>query len=103
MEGTKMYLCDPEKNEDCAKRICGYYGLGKCFSTRIREHAKIGEDGEPVEWPVKIGQFLDDLDRLHRTIGELERMREVGVVNAKHDLAVLEDALAWLKLLQEML
>ena len=40
----KIYLCDPEKNEECSKTLCQKH----CFKTFFKEYAKLDGNGEPI-------------------------------------------------------
>ena len=40
----KIYLCDPEKDEECSKMLCQKL----CFQTFHKEYAKLDENGEPI-------------------------------------------------------
>lgn len=40
----KIYLCDPEKDEECSKTLC----QKQCFKTFYKEYAKLDENGEPI-------------------------------------------------------
>ena len=51
-DGKTWYLCDPEKNPECRKRIC-YQQLGMkcqsvCFMTSRRECAAETENGKAL-------------------------------------------------------
>ena len=103
-EKKTLYLCDPDRNEGCKKRMCGYYfERGGCFATHQRAYAKTDENGTPIVWPLKIGSFIQDKNRLAQTIVDMNRIREVGIVNARQDLDTIDDALGWLMLLDAMI
>lgn len=59
--------------------------------------------GKPVRWPKNVGSFIRDKERLTETIVAMNRIREVGIVNAREDLQVIDDALGWLMLLDAMI
>lgn len=40
----KIYLSDPEKDEECSKTLC----QKQCFMTFYREYAKLDENGQPI-------------------------------------------------------
>lgn len=101
--GLELYLCDPDLNAGCRKGMCGLLGRGGCFATQRRAFAKRNEAGEPVRWPMKVGSFIEDKERLTQTIVQMNRIREVGIVNAREDLQVIDDALGWLMLLDAMI
>ena len=101
--GRELYLCDPGVNVACRKRSCGHLGRGGCFATDHGAFAKRDESGKPVLWPKKIGSFVQDKGKLTETIVQMNRIREVGIVNAREDLQVIDDALGWLMLLDAMI
>ncbi len=102
-EKKDLYLCDVDRNKTCGKRSCGYYGRGGCFATQRRAYAKTDENGVPIRWPMQIGTFMRDRKKLTQTIVDMNRIREVGIVNAREDLQVIDDALGWLMLLDAMI
>ena len=103
-ENKKLYLCDPERNRECGKQSCGtYHQRGRCFSTKRRAYAKTDENGVPIEWPLKIGTFIQDRAELTQVLVDMNKIREVGIVNAREDLETIDKALKWLTLLDAML
>ena len=41
---TILYLCDPEKNQDCKKTFC----QRECFATSCEKFAKIDGNNDPI-------------------------------------------------------
>ena len=49
-EEITLYRCDPEKNQECRRRMC-YLRGGKCEGTRKAECARLDSDGKPIILP----------------------------------------------------
>ena len=50
LQTRPLYLCDPDKSEDCPKTYCAhlYPGYGECCYTLDPKCAKTDNDGNPV-------------------------------------------------------
>ena len=50
LQTRPLYLCDPDKSEDCPKTYCAhlYPGYGECRYTLDPKCAKTDNDGNPV-------------------------------------------------------
>lgn len=106
-DGKTWYLCDPKKNRDCRKMSCRWYGRGSCELTSRKNAAALGPDGKPV--CVNLRERLDrkaeepaDLKELDRIIHELNRIWEVGIVNAYEDRQAIHEAIGWLELMKHL-
>ncbi|MBQ8617683.1 MAG: hypothetical protein IJ418_09225 [Clostridia bacterium] len=54
MEKETWYLCDPEKNTECAKTHCAYNpeaDYRRCYTTSRKEFARLDFAGQPCENP----------------------------------------------------
>ena len=51
-ESKTWYVCDPQKNTDCRKRMCWIQG-GPCFRTSKTEFAEKDIHGKPIGWTEK--------------------------------------------------
>lgn len=105
------YECDPDRNPECAKMTCYRKEAGKrfgfvgnpCRTTMKREAARLDEHGEPVRISDPLSYYLGKkigADEIQQTVHELERIRKVGIVNAREDLTVIESAIKWLQVLK---
>lgn len=108
MNGKKIwYECDPRRNKRCGKRNCRMKG-GRCELTSRKEAARLDPDGKPVRVnprkrlmaratkPAK----TEDLDRV---IHDLNRIWEVGIVNAYEDRQAIHDAIGWLECVKHVM
>ena len=105
------FECDPDRNPECTKEICYRKEIGKrfgfvgnpCRLTRKPEAARLDEHGEPVRIgdtrAYLLGQKIGAMD-MERTEDGLQRILEVGIVNAREDLTVIESAIKWLQVLK---
>ena len=105
------YECDPDRNPECTKMMCYRKEIGKrfgfvgnpCRLTRKPEAARLDEHGEPVRISDPRSYYLGQkigADEILQTVHELERIRKVGIVNAREDMTVIESAIKWLQVLK---
>ena len=111
MREEVWYECDPDRNPECTKMTCYRKEAGKrfgfvgnpCRTTLKREAARLDEHGEPVRIgdtrAYLLSQKLGAMD-MDRTEAGLQRILEVGIVNAREDLNVIESAIKWLQVLK---
>ena len=102
-ERKTWYLCDPDRNPECKKRGCGWMCRGECYLTSRRTCARIGENGAPLTKDSTKGTMTIEQSKLGQTIAEMNRIREIGIVNAQRDLRTIDDAIGWLQLLSYMM
>lgn len=96
-ERKTWYLCDPERNTDCRKRSCGWLRRGRCWLTSRRACAKTDENVAPLtSWD------LVEREKLDRTIHDLARIWEVGIVNAREDRQAIHEAVGFLETLRHI-
>lgn len=106
MKRKIWYECDPARNVACRKRSCFRNG-GSCELTSRKEAAALGPDGKPVrvnlrERLVRKAEEPADLKELDRIIHELDRIWEVGIVNAYEDRQAIHEAIGWLELMKHL-
>ena len=105
-----LYECDPDRNPECGKTGCyrnygirGFAAKTLCRITRKREAARLDENGEPVTIADRKAYYMGlqiGAMEIQRTLDEMERIRDVGIVNAREDLKVIESAVKWLQVLK---
>ena len=104
-----LYECDPDRNPECRKTGCYrnprnvYTVKTVCRITRKREAARLDEHGAPVTIADRKAYYMGlqiGAMEIQRTLDEMERIREVGIVNAREDLKVIESAVKWLQVLK---
>ena len=111
MREENCFECDPDRNPECTKEICYRKEIGKrfgfvgnpCRLTRKPEAARLDEHGEPVRISDPLSYYLGKkigADEIQQTVHGLERILEVGIVNAREDLTVIESAIKWLQVLK---
>ena len=75
----RWYLCVPEKNTECGKRICHIYG-GECELTDKEECAELDPAGEPIDvdiWEaLKMKMGLKNEDRAKFSVRMLREVQE---------------------------
>jgi hypothetical protein len=98
-----LWLCDPDKNEVCGKRTCGWLRRGRCLGTNKEECAREDEEGNRLTVNSVRGSRTIEQVALLQTIDDLEKIREVGIVNARNDLRVIDETIGWLELLYHLI